>query len=193
MTDAGTPLSMGTPIAEFAIDEVFVSRLLADQHADLAHLPLRLVEAGWDNAMFRLGDHLAARLPRRAAAAALRGHEAKAACKSVQWTRLMPRRQSGRLKPCASCDPASARRGITRAFLSSRHSGQQPAPENLQGSSSSHRPKTERAMGSTLGMARRAWRRNWRGSTPFCGSQPSSVSTISVSTGSSISRWNCRP
>ena len=61
------------------------------------------------------------------------------------------------------------------------------------GSRSAQRPKTERAMGSTLGMARRASRRNCWGSTPFCGSQPSSVSTISVRTGSSISKWNCRP
>ena len=68
-------LSIGTPLAEFAIDEALVSRLLAQQHADLAHLPLRVVDAGWDNAMFRLGDHLAVRLPRRAAAAALIAHE----------------------------------------------------------------------------------------------------------------------
>ena len=68
-------LSIGTPPAEFAIDEALVSRLLTQQHADLAHLPLRVVDAGWDNAMFRLGDHLAVRLPRRAAAAALIAHE----------------------------------------------------------------------------------------------------------------------
>jgi aminoglycoside phosphotransferase (APT) family kinase protein len=64
-----TSLSIGTPIAEFALDEAFVSRLLADQHPDLGHLPLHAVDAGWDNAMFRLGDHLAVRLPRRVAAA----------------------------------------------------------------------------------------------------------------------------
>src|SRR6476469_8461913 len=67
--------SIGTPVAECAIDSAFVSGLLADQHPDLAHLPLRLVDAGWDNAMFRLGDHLAVRLPRRAAAATLIVHE----------------------------------------------------------------------------------------------------------------------
>jgi len=75
MTDAATSLSSGTPAAEFTIDEAFVSRLLADQHPDLAHLPLRVVDTGWDNAMFRLGDDLAVRLPRRAAAAALIAHE----------------------------------------------------------------------------------------------------------------------
>lgn len=70
-----TPLATGTPSAEFAIDEAVVARLLADQHADLAQLPLRVVDAGWDNAMFRLGDYLAVRLPRRAAAAKLIAHE----------------------------------------------------------------------------------------------------------------------
>jgi aminoglycoside phosphotransferase (APT) family kinase protein len=66
---------MGTPTAEFAIDSAFVTRLLADQHPDLAHLPVREVEAGWDNALFRLGDRLAVRLPRRAVAAPLILHE----------------------------------------------------------------------------------------------------------------------
>jgi len=67
--------SIGTPAAEFTIDEGLVSRLLAEQHSDLAHLPLRVVGAGWDNAMFRLGDHLAVRLPRRSVAAGLITHE----------------------------------------------------------------------------------------------------------------------
>jgi aminoglycoside phosphotransferase (APT) family kinase protein len=65
----------GTPAAEIAIDSAFVAGLLAEQHLDLAHLPLQEVEAGWDNALFRLGQHLAVRLPRREAAAALIVHE----------------------------------------------------------------------------------------------------------------------
>ncbi|MFL5805140.1 MAG: aminoglycoside phosphotransferase family protein [Roseiflexaceae bacterium] len=44
-------------------------------HPDLAQLTLQAVEAGWDNALFRLGDHLAVRLPRRAVAAPLIVHE----------------------------------------------------------------------------------------------------------------------
>jgi aminoglycoside phosphotransferase (APT) family kinase protein len=52
-----------------------VSELLRDQHPDLAHWPLTSVEAGWDNALFRLGDEWAVRLPRRAAAAPLIVHE----------------------------------------------------------------------------------------------------------------------
>jgi aminoglycoside phosphotransferase (APT) family kinase protein len=57
------------------ITEELVSRLVAAQHPDLAHLPLRWVESGWDNAMFRLGDNLAVRLPRRGLAAGLIAHE----------------------------------------------------------------------------------------------------------------------
>jgi aminoglycoside phosphotransferase (APT) family kinase protein len=74
--DAAQPSpSPGTPPAEFALDSAFVAGLLADQHPDLAHLPLQVVEAGWDNALFRLGEHLAVRLPRRALAAPLILHE----------------------------------------------------------------------------------------------------------------------
>jgi aminoglycoside phosphotransferase (APT) family kinase protein len=53
------------PAAEIDIDDVLVRRLLADQHPDLAALPLTLVANGWDNAIFRLGGDLAVRLPRR--------------------------------------------------------------------------------------------------------------------------------
>ncbi|MEI8412700.1 MULTISPECIES: aminoglycoside phosphotransferase family protein [unclassified Kribbella] len=38
--------------------------LLQEQHPDLADLELRKVVGGWDNAMWRLGDELAVRLPR---------------------------------------------------------------------------------------------------------------------------------
>lgn len=62
---------MGTPPAEIEIDEALVARLLAEQQPDLTSLPLRHVDAGWDNAIFRLGDDLAVRLPRRAVAAPL--------------------------------------------------------------------------------------------------------------------------
>jgi len=61
----------GTPVSELEIDVTLVYSLLADQHPDLMHLPIHLVDAGWDNAMFRLGDHLCVRLPRRKAAATL--------------------------------------------------------------------------------------------------------------------------
>jgi aminoglycoside phosphotransferase (APT) family kinase protein len=64
-------LPVGTPAAEVAIDDALVTALLADQHPDLVHLPLRLVASGWDNLIFRLGEALAVRLPRRAVAAEL--------------------------------------------------------------------------------------------------------------------------
>jgi aminoglycoside phosphotransferase (APT) family kinase protein len=74
--NSGAPqLQIGTPAAEFAIDSALVVELLAEQHPDLAHLPLRAIDAGWDNALFRLGDQLAVRLPRRAIAAPLIVHE----------------------------------------------------------------------------------------------------------------------
>jgi aminoglycoside phosphotransferase (APT) family kinase protein len=66
-----------TPQAEFAIDRALVAGLLDEQLADLAPLPLHAIDAGWDNAIFRLGDRLAVRLPRRAAAANLIIHEQK--------------------------------------------------------------------------------------------------------------------
>lgn len=59
----------GTPVAEVPIDTGLVRALLESQHPDLAHLDLEAVDAGWDNAMFRLGDDLAVRMPRRELAA----------------------------------------------------------------------------------------------------------------------------
>jgi aminoglycoside phosphotransferase (APT) family kinase protein len=75
MDAAQSSPSIGTPSAEFALDRAFVTGLLTEQHPDLAHLPLQAVDAGWDNALFRLGDDLAVRLPRRALAAPLILHE----------------------------------------------------------------------------------------------------------------------
>jgi aminoglycoside phosphotransferase (APT) family kinase protein len=63
------------PAADIEIDETLVRSLLRAQHPDLAHLPLRSMDSGWDNAMFKLGDELAVRLPRRVAAAKLIEHE----------------------------------------------------------------------------------------------------------------------
>ncbi|WP_240629755.1 phosphotransferase [Specibacter cremeus] len=63
------------PAAEFAVSGALVRRLLHAQHPDLAGLALVPAGNGWDNAMFRLGDDLAVRLPRRAVAAELMLHE----------------------------------------------------------------------------------------------------------------------
>jgi aminoglycoside phosphotransferase (APT) family kinase protein len=59
------------PPAEVSIDPALARALLQEQHADLAHLALIEIGEGWDNRLFRLGDDLAVRLPRRSASAAL--------------------------------------------------------------------------------------------------------------------------
>lgn len=51
------------------------AELLADQHQDLAALVIRRADRGWDNAVFRLGDDLALRIPQRIGGAFLIEHE----------------------------------------------------------------------------------------------------------------------
>jgi aminoglycoside phosphotransferase (APT) family kinase protein len=65
----------GGPPAEVTIDNRLVQTLLTEQHPDLANLPLTQVGEGWDNVLFRLGEDLAVRLPRRAASAPMIEHE----------------------------------------------------------------------------------------------------------------------
>lgn len=67
--------TMSWPAAEVEIDETLVRSLLADQHPDLAMLDLAPIGYGWDNALWRLGDNLVVRLPRRALAAPILVHE----------------------------------------------------------------------------------------------------------------------
>ena len=64
-----------TPPGDVTIDPSLVHTLLEDQHPDLAHLPLADAGHGWDNHLYTLGNDLAVRLPRRAAAAGLIEHE----------------------------------------------------------------------------------------------------------------------
>jgi aminoglycoside phosphotransferase (APT) family kinase protein len=66
MTDAPAP--------DFHVDEALAARLVDAQHPDLAG-EVRLVANGWDNAMFRLGDRLAVRMPRRREAVGLMWNE----------------------------------------------------------------------------------------------------------------------
>lgn len=61
---------MEMPAAEVEVHEDLVMRLIRQQHPDLEG-EITLVANGWDNALFRLGDALCVRLPRRAAAAEL--------------------------------------------------------------------------------------------------------------------------
>lgn len=58
-------MAQGTPEAEVDIDATLIQALLAEQHPDLAHEPITMMDAGWDNAMARIGNDLAVRLPRR--------------------------------------------------------------------------------------------------------------------------------
>ncbi len=59
-------MGTGIPPAEVAIDEDLVRSLLSEQHPDLADAPLTIAGEGFDCTMVRIGDDLAARLPRRA-------------------------------------------------------------------------------------------------------------------------------
>jgi aminoglycoside phosphotransferase (APT) family kinase protein len=68
------PERVHTPEADIHVDEALVARLISAQHPDLL-APLRLVADGWDNEVFRLGDDLAVRIPRRQVAAQLIAHE----------------------------------------------------------------------------------------------------------------------
>jgi aminoglycoside phosphotransferase (APT) family kinase protein len=64
------------PEAEVLIDEHLVRRLLESQFPAWAGLPLRPLDAiGWDNTIFRLGDDLVVRLPRRQLGADVVQHE----------------------------------------------------------------------------------------------------------------------
>ncbi|MFJ3867102.1 phosphotransferase [Streptomyces nigra] len=50
--------------AEVDVSEDLVRALLRERHPDLARLPVREVEGGWGNQMWRLGDELAVRMQR---------------------------------------------------------------------------------------------------------------------------------
>ncbi len=54
------------PAADVEVSADLVRRLLAGQHPDLARLPVEFLANGWDNELYRIGDRLVARLPRRA-------------------------------------------------------------------------------------------------------------------------------
>jgi aminoglycoside phosphotransferase (APT) family kinase protein len=62
---------VASPAAEIVVSERIVRSLLAEQHPDLATLSLVQVDEGWDNTLWRLGDDLVVRLPRRELAAQL--------------------------------------------------------------------------------------------------------------------------
>jgi aminoglycoside phosphotransferase (APT) family kinase protein len=59
------------PAAEVDVTPALVQRLLAAQHPDLAGRHITKLANGWDNALYRVGPDLVARLPRRSPAARL--------------------------------------------------------------------------------------------------------------------------
>jgi aminoglycoside phosphotransferase (APT) family kinase protein len=61
MADLGT----GTPKAQTDLSVELIEALIASQFPDLAHLSVTFVAEGWDNAMYRVGETLCARIPRR--------------------------------------------------------------------------------------------------------------------------------
>lgn len=63
------------PEVEIDVTAALVRALLTDQAPQLAMLEVTPVASGWDNAVFRLGEAYAVRLPVRAAAAPLLVHE----------------------------------------------------------------------------------------------------------------------
>ena len=65
---------MQTPAADIRVDTALVRALLDEQHPDLPG-ELELVANGWDNVLYRLGDDLVVRVPRRDVAAHLIAHE----------------------------------------------------------------------------------------------------------------------
>ena len=63
------------PAAEVDVTAGLVRELLAAQHPDLARLPVEFLANGWDNVIFRLGEDLLVRMPRRALGAEIIAHE----------------------------------------------------------------------------------------------------------------------
>jgi aminoglycoside phosphotransferase (APT) family kinase protein len=63
------------PVADIHVDRDLVRALLAEARPDLVGEPLTLVDEGWDNVIYRAGEHYAVRLPRRESAVPLIRHE----------------------------------------------------------------------------------------------------------------------
>jgi aminoglycoside phosphotransferase (APT) family kinase protein len=141
-TDIG-PEHAAAPAAEIDITAKLVRALIQGQHPDLAGEPLSLVDFGWDNVTFRVGQGLAARLPRRKIAVDLLCNEQRwlpvlaprlplpvpepvrigAPCALFPWPRSLVRWIEGetadRAPPAAAEGPALAK------FLTALH---RPAP-----------------------------------------------------------------
>lgn len=93
---------MRVPDAEIDIDEALVRRLLVDQFARHAELPLTFVAEGWDNSVWRLGEDLVVRVPRREVAEHLVENE-------LRWL-------TGIAAGLSLATPAPLRRGRATAY-----------------------------------------------------------------------------
>jgi aminoglycoside phosphotransferase (APT) family kinase protein len=112
--DSGKMALNPKPPAEVTLDPSRVRALLKRQHPDLAGLSLMEVASGWDIVMFRLGDDLAVRLPRRAVAVPLIEREAR-------WLpELAPRLPLAVPCRCASGIPATPSPGRGASSAGSR-------------------------------------------------------------------------
>jgi len=69
------PQTRSMPAAEVDVSPELVRMLLNAQHPDLADLPIAVLANGWDNIIYRLGEDLLIRLPRRSLGAEILLHE----------------------------------------------------------------------------------------------------------------------
>lgn len=67
----------GKPPAEVEVTTSLVEAILRAQRPDLAGLGVSALGSGWDNTLFRIGDRLVARFPRRSMSAELIVNEAR--------------------------------------------------------------------------------------------------------------------
>jgi hypothetical protein len=113
----------GTRPADIEVNEDLVRALLTQLHPDLAALPLRHADVGWDNVMYQLGDHLAVRVRRRELGAqCIISEQAWATCPCTQPApantrptahgstrlRLSVALERGALARWCACGPSSA-------------------------------------------------------------------------------------
>lgn len=89
------------PPAEVRLDAGMARRLLEEQHPRYLTTEPRLVDEGWDNFVFRVGDDYALKAPRREAAVALLLHEQMWLPRIATWLDLSVPEPVARGEPSA--------------------------------------------------------------------------------------------